>query len=51
MWREPSAARDAWRGSIQDVASGRTLYVTGPADIVDFIALRLVEPNGPAERA
>ena len=45
MWLEPNAPNEGWRGSIQDVASGRKLYVTAPADLVDFIALRLVEPS------
>lgn len=43
MWLEPSVARPrAWRGSVQDVASGNKLFVTAPAEIADFISVRLV---------
>jgi hypothetical protein len=32
-----------WRGSIQEVASGRRLFVTGTRDIADFIDAHLAE--------
>jgi hypothetical protein len=51
MWLERSTAqREAWRGSIQDVGSGRKFYVTGPGEIADFIAVRLDE-DGPSNDA
>gem|GEM_PF-6830905 len=50
MWLESSApARDAWRGSIHDIVSGRRFYVTGPGEIADFIAVRLTEHDGANE--
>lgn len=46
MWQEDSQrSRDGWRGSIHDVASGRKFYVTGLAEIADFIAVRLSQPK------
>jgi hypothetical protein len=51
MWLDRSTPqRDAWRGSIQDVVSGRKFYVTGPGEIADFIAVRLDE-DGPSDDA
>jgi hypothetical protein len=42
MWpAQPSANRHAWRGSVQHVASGRKLYVSGLADVVEFITTEL----------
>ena len=42
MWL-PQGARgeNEWRGSIQEVASGKRLFVTGTRDIADFIAVQL----------
>lgn len=46
MWLERSATEAGeWRGSIHDVASGNKLYVTGAAEIADFIAGRLSETD------
>jgi hypothetical protein len=50
MWLERSTSqRDSWRGSIQDVVSGRKFYVTGPGEIADFIAVRLDEDGPPVD--
>jgi hypothetical protein len=50
MWLERSTSqRDSWRGSIQDVDSGRKFYVTGPGEIADFIAVRLDEDGPPVD--
>jgi hypothetical protein len=43
MWLERTPQSAAWRGSVHDVASGRRLYVTGPSEVADFIALGLTE--------
>ncbi|MGA8476003.1 MAG: hypothetical protein WB681_13195 [Candidatus Cybelea sp.] len=32
-----------WRGSIHQVDSGRSFYVTGPREVADFISVSLVE--------
>lgn len=46
MWHEDThRSHDGWRGSIHDVASGRKFYVTGLAEIGDFIAVTLGQPN------
>ena len=44
MWltEGPPESRQ-WRGSIQEVASGRRLFVTGTRDIADFIDAHLAE--------
>jgi hypothetical protein len=43
MWVESTRQRqETWRGSIHEVASGRKLYVTGPGEVADFIALHLL---------
>lgn len=50
MWTDGDAVvRGAWRGSIQDVASGRKRYVTAAHEIADFVALRLAADD-TAER-
>lgn len=43
MWTENVSSSQAWRGSIDHVASGCKLYVTGPGEVADFITLRLRE--------
>jgi hypothetical protein len=44
MWpaRQPSE-RHAWRGSVQHVPSGRRLYISGLADVLEFITTELTE--------
>jgi hypothetical protein len=49
MWLERQAPDHSWRGSVQEVGSGRKLYVTGPHDVADFIAVRLVERDAREE--
>jgi hypothetical protein len=46
MWIEPHDV--AWRGSVQDVTSGRRLYVSSPSEVADFIAGGLPKAGGPA---
>jgi hypothetical protein len=41
MWPAHVADRQKWRGSVQHVSSGRKLYVSGLADIVEFITAEL----------
>ena len=49
LWHaKQSADKRAWRGSIQHIASGRRLYVTGIADVVEFITNKLAESQ-PAD--
>ncbi len=44
MWLERGTPqRDAWRGSIQDLVSGRKFYLTRLGEIADFIAVGLDE--------
>ena len=43
MWQERQAPLDAWRGSVQEIGTGRRLYVTAPGEVADFIAVRLAE--------
>ena len=45
MWIEPNDV--TWRGSVQDVTSGRRLYVSSPSEIADFIASGLPKAAGP----
>jgi hypothetical protein len=47
MWRDAGRTDDAWRGSIDDVATGRRRYVGTAADVSEFIAsaLRSLEAN------
>jgi len=44
MWpaRTPSE-RHAWRVSVQHVPSGRRLYISGLADVLEFITAELSE--------
>jgi hypothetical protein len=50
MWL-PQGARgeNEWRGSIQEIASGKRLFVTGTRDIADFIAVQLANLNQNGE--
>jgi hypothetical protein len=42
MWPvQSSANKHAWRGSVQHVASGRKLYLSGLADLVEFVTTEL----------
>lgn len=42
MWLPPGAQGESeWRGSIQDVFSGKRVFVTGTRDIADFISVHL----------
>jgi hypothetical protein len=42
MWRaEGSEGAAAWRGSVQEIRSGKRLFVTGTRDIADFILAHL----------
>lgn len=42
MWLPQGARGEGeWRGSIQEVASGKRLFVTCARDIADFIAVQL----------
>jgi hypothetical protein len=42
MWAiQTSDKRHAWRGSVQHVASGRKLYISGLADLVEFVTSEL----------
>jgi hypothetical protein len=51
MWVERGSPGDGvWRGSVHDVASGNKLYVTGAAEIADFIAGRLSEEDAGEPR-
>ena len=51
MWVERGSPGDGvWRGSVHDVASGNKLYVTGAAEIADFIAGRLSEEDAGEQR-
>lgn len=44
MWSADDEADDsAWRGSVQEIASGKRLFITGTRDIADFIATFLAE--------
>ncbi len=47
MWL-PEAARGCseWRGSIQEIASGKRLFVTGTRDIADFISAHCTIRDG-----
>jgi hypothetical protein len=42
-----AAGGGEWRGSIQEVDSGRRFYVTGTRDLADFIAARMAEKTHP----
>jgi hypothetical protein len=51
MWPARQASeRHIWRGSIQHVPSGRRLYVSGLADVLEFITTELSESTAE-ERA
>jgi hypothetical protein len=41
MWPAHAAGRKKWRGSVQHVTSGRRLYFSGLADIIEFITVEL----------
>lgn len=44
MWLPEGLPGDTqWRGSVQEIASGKRLFVTGTRDISDFIATHLDE--------
>ena len=43
MWQERQAPGEAWRGFVQEVSTGRKLYVTGPHEVAHFIAVTLVD--------
>jgi hypothetical protein len=43
VWREPSAAPPAWRGSVYEVATAQSIVSDKLRDLWDFIALRLEE--------
>lgn len=45
MWQERQSG-NSWRGSVQEIMTGRKLYVTGPRDVADFIAVRLGDRRG-----
>ncbi|MGA8533405.1 MAG: hypothetical protein WB615_04800 [Candidatus Tumulicola sp.] len=48
MWvqgDEERADGDEWRGSVQEVDSGRRFYVTGMRDVADFIGARMAEKS------
>lgn len=45
MWLpEDSRSQANWRGSVHEIVSGKRLFVTGPRDVADFIAMHLDEP-------
>ncbi|MBV8364818.1 MAG: hypothetical protein JO193_09660 [Candidatus Eremiobacteraeota bacterium] len=42
MWlQQENSGTDHWRGSVQEVASGKRRFVTGTPDVADFIATHL----------
>ncbi len=45
MWLQGESGSEdgSWRGSIQDVNSGKRFYVVGTHDVSDFIEARLTE--------
>ncbi len=44
MWSEREASiSEAWRGLVQDISSGRKLYVTDPGEVAEFIAVHLTD--------
>jgi uncharacterized protein (DUF2147 family) len=45
MWLQGESATDdgSWRGSVQDVNSGKRFYIAGTHDLTDFIDARLNE--------
>lgn len=49
MWHEREAPGQSWRGSVQEVRTGHKLYVTGPRDVADFIAVRLADGEASDE--
>ena len=49
MWpAQPTATRQSWRGSVQHVATGRKLYISGLGDVIEFIAAELGGPTADA---
>jgi hypothetical protein len=51
MWSEARAsAFDRWHGMVQDVQTGRKLYVTDLSQVAGFIAVHLTENDIAAER-
>lgn len=51
MWQQGIGENGAneWRGSIYQVNSGRSFYVTGPREVADFISASFVE-EAPSTR-
>ncbi len=43
LWATSAAPNAEWRGSVQDIAEGRTFYVAGPREVADYLALALAE--------
>jgi hypothetical protein len=41
VWREPSASRPQWRGSVYEASSALEIASSKLRDLLDFIALRL----------
>ncbi|HEY5093480.1 MAG TPA: hypothetical protein VII69_00020 [Candidatus Eremiobacteraceae bacterium] len=49
MWpAQPTATRHTWRGSVQHVATGRKLYISGLADVIEFISGELSDLTAEA---
>jgi len=49
MWpAQPAAARQGWRGSVQHVATGRKRYISGLADVMEFISAELTDATADA---
>jgi hypothetical protein len=50
MWRDGDRIDDGpWRGSIQEVATGRRRYLSAPTDVSEFIAGALRSEAAAAE--
>ena len=41
MWVEPGSGSSQLRGSVQDVSSGRRLFVGSAGEVADFIATQM----------
>ncbi len=51
MWSaDDGADGSAWRGSVQEIASGKRLFITGTRDIADFIQTFLVERHAESRK-
>ena len=50
MWsQQENSGSNQWRGSVQEVASGKRRFVTGTPDVADFIAMHLQQSKRDEE--